>query len=170
MGRPKKGDKSPRSGTTGTKDRARVITDRAHDDLDEIKRERARKPTKVESAFIAASHVSRRDARPLCRRKIARMARKIGAEGVSLGDAASLLFLTHCAVENAYHVGDLGAADYATKARQLVKLTVEVAAAYLDQGVQLPERIAVTLERAESAPPSPFEQGDGGTGDALVVH
>jgi len=81
-----------------------------------------------------------------------------------------LLFLTHAAVENAYHVGDLGAAEYATKARQLVKLTCEVAAAYAEMGVQLPDKIEVTLERAETEPASPFEQGEGGTGDALVVH
>tara|TARA_R110000796_G_scaffold27577_1_gene75943 strand:+ start:367 stop:885 length:519 start_codon:yes stop_codon:yes gene_type:complete len=172
VGRPKKSDKTPRSANAGTTDSRAIATDlRADRKEAERRRRETAKAARKQSPWIAAHHASRRDKRPLGKRAIADLAKQVAADGVSLADAAQLLFLTFATVENAQHAGEITTADYATKARQLVKLTTEVAAAYRDQGDPLPDQITVTLEsKTETVPESPFDQADGETGDVLVVH
>lgn len=168
MGRPRKGDTSPRqTGVKGAKADHADGRRRAGESRREA-RERAKAENASESPWIVGpAIVRRRKSGKLTKAELEQLATKVATGGISPIDCAIDLFTLQMDVEGSYKRGAITDDKYVTARRQLLKLKVDVAQAFADKGDPLPGTIKVELVTSEGDAVLP-QAGD--TGDALQVH
>jgi hypothetical protein len=161
MGRPKKGDTTPRQ--TGRKD-PKADQSQAHRDAAESRRaqrERAKALEASDSPWVTVRRVVRKRGK-VSDAKLAELAQKVAQGGISLIDCSIAALLLEVDAEELRAAGDLTQDRAITVQRQLLKLKLDIAREYQAQGDPLPSEIKVQLTNDTS------DETD--TGDALTVH
>jgi hypothetical protein len=167
MARPRKGDTTPRQGkTANTADHAHGRRKAGESRREQLEREKAENAG--ESPWVVGPRlINRSKTGRLSHKKLEELATQVAKGGISAVDCSIDLFTLQMQVEGARKRGDITDDKYVTARRQLLKLKLDVAQAFADQGPQLPGSINVTL-KVDGAE-SPLPQA-GPSGDQLAVH
>ena len=168
MGRPRKGDKSPRQSGIKSAKADHADGRRRAGESKRQAREREKAENASESPWIVGpTLVRRRASGKLTQAELQDLATQVAKGGISPIDCAIDLFTLQMDVEGARKRDEISGDKYITARRQLLKLKVDVAQAFADKGDPLPGTIKVELVTTGDDATLP-QAGD--TGDALQVH
>jgi|AACY02.4.fsa_nt_gi hypothetical protein len=166
MGRPKKGDNTPRQ--SGRKQPKADHSEQHR--LDGESRREQRERLKAAEAAGSPWVILRKTVREkgeIEHAELEELAGRVAQGGISLVDCSISALLLEVDAEEMRYAGELTNDRAITVQRQLLKLKLDIAREYQSQGDPLPSSIKVELVTSTEEPALPQA---GETGDELVVH